>query len=69
MTINRNIKFGISKSGKYVLYMIPKNHIDKHLERLKFYDVSYNVITRKDGLKVELEEVCFIFFSKIQHFA
>lgn len=70
MNINKNIKFGISKSGKYVLYMIPKNHIDKHLERLKFYDVSYNVnykvITRKDGLKVELEEVCFIFFSKIE---
>ncbi|MBR8835185.1 MAG: hypothetical protein DSM106950_14420 [Stigonema ocellatum SAG 48.90 = DSM 106950] len=76
MPINRNIKFGISKSGIYLLDFIAKEKIEQYLHRINFYNVNYKVVTRKRKLtddevwerrlKIDEEEVCCVFFSWIE---
>ncbi|MHC5740025.1 hypothetical protein [Nostoc sp.] len=76
MGINQNIKFGISKSGIYLLDFIPKQQTERYLHRLNCYKVDYKLVTRKrqftdeeifkHRLKNEEEEVCCVFFSFIE---
>lgn len=76
MGINRNIKFGISKSGTYLLDFIPKEQTERYLHRLNYYKLNYKVVTRKRNLtddeifrhrlKTDEEEVCCVFFFLIE---
>ncbi|MHC5720995.1 MAG: hypothetical protein ACYTX0_55485, partial [Nostoc sp.] len=76
MGINQNIKFGISKSGIYLLDFIPKEQTERYLHRLNCYKVDYKLVTRKrqftdeeifkHRLKIDEEEVCCVFFSWIE---
>ncbi|NJN08340.1 MAG: hypothetical protein HC815_10240 [Richelia sp. RM1_1_1] len=66
MGINPYIRFGISKKGRYILDYIPKEDIDRYLDRLNFYSANYQVVTRKQKLNVTQQQVCYILFFHIE---
>ena len=65
MGINPHIRFGISKSGRYILDFIPREQIHRYLNRLKFYSVNYEVVTRKQEFKLTQQKVCYVVFFDI----
>jgi hypothetical protein len=66
MGINPHIRFGISRSGRYILDFIPREQIHRYLYRLKFYSVNYEVVTRKQEFKLTQQKVCYILFFHIE---
>lgn len=64
MGVNSNVRFGISKSGCYLLDFIPKAQLDRYLQRLNSYNVNYKVVTRES--KIAQQEVCSVVFFWIQ---
>ncbi|BAZ19789.1 hypothetical protein NIES4073_06620 [Kalymmatonema gypsitolerans NIES-4073] len=66
MGVNPNIRFGISKSGRYLLDFIPKEQIDRYLHRLNFYSINYKVVTREQKLKIGQQQVCYVVFFEIE---
>lgn len=46
MGVNPHIRFGISKSGHYILDYIPTEEVNRYLHRLQNYSVNYKVVNR-----------------------
>lgn len=66
MGVNSYIRFGISKSGRYLLDYIPTEDINRYLHRLQNYSVNYEVVNRDRKLELTQQQVCYLLFFDIE---